>query len=162
MYGAMERVKSNNPEFRAIEGYNRLMFSDGAGIDIMGNKIDSIFTDKADETERLIAAFLLRHDSLDDDLKFWNEVGGHLSELDIVVRLTAYCENNRCVEAVKKNPGKAHFTVLEYGGVLDMQAVIGADAAGEFRLRGNRPGRIEWRDETATPFDIAMSMVLRQ
>jgi len=162
LFGAMERLKSKNPKLRAIESYNRLVFSDGAGIDVMGNKVDSVFTGETDETERYVAAFLLRNESLKDDLKFWNEVGSRLPELGIVVRLTAYCENDRCIEAVRKNPDMARFTVLEYGGAVDMQAVIGADAAGEFWLRGNGSKRIKWRDEILTPHDISMSIGLTQ
>jgi hypothetical protein len=151
-------VKSNNPEPKAIERYNRVVFSDGSGIDVMGNKIESVLTSETGETERFVAAFLLRYDSLNDDLNFWNEVGNYLSELDLIVRLTAYCENDRCIEAFRKNPDMAHFTVLEYGGAMDMHSVIGADEAGEFWLRGNRFRRINWRDEIMTPVDIAMSI----
>ena len=155
LFGAIEQMKSNNPETGAIENYNRLVFSDGAGIDVMGNKIDSVFTSESDETERFVAAFLLRYNSLNDDLKFWNEVRSHLSEFDIDVRLTAYCENDRCIETVRKNPDMAHFSVLEYGGIVDMQAIVSTDAAGGFWLRGNRFRRTKWRDETMTPYEVA-------
>jgi hypothetical protein len=162
LYDVVEDMKSRNPEPRAIESYNRLVFSDGDGIDVMGNKIDSVFTDKTDETERFAMAFLLRYDNLEYDLKFWNEVSSHLSEYNTVVRLTAYCENSRCIEAVKNNTGKAHFTVLEYGGILDMQAVIGADVEGELWLRGNVLRKIKWRDGAITPLGAVMSMGLKQ
>lgn len=69
LWGVMERVKSKNSEPKTIEVYNSLMFSDGAGIDVMGNKVDSVFTGETDESERYVAAFLLRYNSLEDDLK---------------------------------------------------------------------------------------------
>jgi len=159
LYGIMKQVESNNPELKAIENDNNLIFSDGAGIDFMGNKIDSFLENKADEDERFVVAFLLRYNSLDADLKFWNEVKGYLSEPD-TIRLTAYCENNKCVEAIRINPDKVHFPVLEYGEASDMQAVIAADANGEFYLQGSRFRKIKWRNEILEPFDIAMSIGL--
>jgi len=76
--------------------------------------------------------------------------------------LTAYCENGQCVETIRKNPSVVNFTVLEYGGVIDMQSVIGADVTGEFWLRGNRIRKIKWRDKVLTPFDVVMSIGTRQ
>jgi len=159
--GIMQQIEANNPELKAIEDNKNLVFADGAGIDVMGNEIDSIFAAKPDGVERSVAAFLLRYNTLDADLEFWTEVNSHLSGLD-TIRLTAYCENARCVETVRNKPDSARFTVLEYGGAVDMQAVIGADAIGEFWLRGNEFKKINWRDGNQTPFDIAMSIGLRQ
>jgi len=161
LFNAMKRTESNSPVLKEIANNNNLSFSGGAGMDIMGNNVHSAFANTTDETERKVVAFLLRHNSLDADLRFWNEVNSHLSGLDSI-RLTAYCENDRCTETIRKSPDAAHFTVLEYGGVIDMQAVIGADTAGEFWLRGNGARRIKWRNETLTPFDIAMKIGLGQ
>lgn len=158
LFGIMKQTQTSSPELKEIEENNRLMFSDGAGIDIMGNKIDSIFTNRLDETVRFVAAFLLRYDSLDSDLKFWNEVSSHLSELDIDVKLTAYCENERCIEYLKRNPNQANFTVLEYGGIVDIQAVIGADMTGTCWVRGNRYKRMKWRDGVQSPLDVSMNI----
>ena len=157
----MKQVESTNPELKIIESYNRLVFSDGTGIDIMGKYVDSVLANNADQVERFVVAFLLRQGSLDSDLRFWNEVNNYLSGLDTtIVKLIAYCENGQCVEDIKKNPDRADFPVLEYGEVSDMQAVISADIAGEFWLRGNSYKKIKWRDENLTPFDIAMSIGL--
>jgi len=161
LFDTMKYVESNNPELKIIENNNNIAFSDGAGIDVMGNNVYSVFSDKADGIEKSVAAFLLRYDSLDADLQFWNEVSNHLSGIDNI-RLTAYCENDRCVEAVRKKTDMVDFTVLEYGEILDMQAVIEADAVGEFCLRKNRFKRINWRDGIQKPFDVAMSIGLGQ
>ena len=159
LFGVTKQAELNNSVREAIEDGNGPVFSDGAGINVMGQKIDSI--NKTAGSERIVAAFLLRYDGLDADLNFWNEVNQNLLEPDFV-RLTAYCENKQCVEAIRKNPDRAHFTVLEYGEVVDMQAVLGADSGGEFWLRGNSARKINWRYGTSTPFDIAMSIGLSQ
>jgi hypothetical protein len=160
LYGLMERAKSNNPDLIRIERNNSLMFMSGAGIDIMGNEIESIILNNQDESEVFVAAFLLRYNSLEVDLAFWNEISSHLSEPN-AVRLTAYCENVQCIETVRKNPDMARFTILEYGAVTDMQAVINADANGELWLRGDRTmKKIRWRDEMLTPYNIVNSMKL--
>jgi len=155
LFGVMKQLESNNPGRDAIEANNSLVFTGGAGMDIMGNMVNSVFTNKSDESERIVAAFLIRYNSLDADLKFWNEVNSHLSGLD-TIRLTAYCENIKCIDAIRNNPEKLHFIILEYGGAMDMQSIINADAAGEFWLRGDRPARINWRDGDLTPLNIAM------
>jgi len=160
LFNTMEHMKLKSPELRAIENYYRLVFSHGTGIDVMGNKIDSILAHETKGGERSVVAFLLRNKTLDADLQFWNEVNRHLSELD-TVRLTAYCENYRCVEVIRKNPEMAHFPVIEYGLVGDMQALIGADDDGEFWFRGNRFEKINWRDGSRMPIDIAMHIGLR-
>jgi len=162
-FGVMKQMESNNLELKAIESNNNMVFLDGAGVDIMGNEIDSVFTDKTEGVRRSRVAFLLRYNSLEVDLEFWNEVGSLLSKLDAVpVRLTAYCENGQCVEAIRKNPDVANFTVLEYGEVVDMQAMLGADAVGEFWLIGSGFKKINWRDGTQRPVDIAISIGMRQ
>jgi len=161
LFGVMKKVELDNPERKAIESYNSMVFISGAGIDVKGNYIDSVLTNQTDDKERYVIAFLLRYNSLDTDIHFWNEVNNHLSSLDnVIVRLIAYCEHFRCVEAIRVNPSAVNIPVLEYGEVSDMQAVIGADVKGEFWLRGNRNKKIKWRDHNLTPFDIAMSIGL--
>ena len=157
LFNAIGQIKSNSPELKAIESSNNLVFSGGMGIDIMGNYIDSISVNKMDEAGGFVVAFLLRYNSLSADLQFWNEVNSHLSGYDNM-KLTAYCENDRCIEAIKKNQETVHFTVLEYGIVGDMQALIDADMAGEFWLLGNVYKKINWRDDNIKPTDIAISI----
>jgi len=159
MFSVMKQAKLNNPDTKTIERADSLVFTSGAGIDVMGDKVDSIFADKADEASGSVAAFLLRYDSLDSDMEFWNEVGSHLSEPD-TTRFVAYCENDRCIEAIRKKTEHSRFTVLEYGAVIDMQAAIGADITGEFWMRGRRTIKIKWRDDVLTPVDIARSIEL--
>ena len=161
MFDVMKRIESSHPELvRQIENNNKLGFMGGTGIDTMGHVIESAVVNGSDETRRrYIAGFLLRNNSLDSDVKFWNEVNNHLSELDTVsVNLTAYCENDRCIDTIKKNPGIAHFSVMEYGGVVDMQAILNADADGEFWLSGKGLRKIKWRDGVQAPIDIAVEM----
>lgn len=154
LFGLMKKAESNNINQKRVERNNDLVFASGAGIDIFGNEIEPFLVNNRDGTEAFAVAFLLRHDSLDNDLKFWNEAASLLSELD-TVRLTAYCDDARCVEAVRKNPDMARFTILEYGAVVDMQAVFNSDANGEFCLRGDRTlKKIKWRDGTLTLNDI--------
>jgi len=161
LFNVMKQVELNSPGQKTIEGNNALVFSEGVGIDVVGNRVDSILVNKTDKIERFVAAFLLRCDSLDADLKFWNDVNSYLSKSDII-RLTAYCENEQCIETVRKNLDTIHITVLEYGGVIDMQSIISVDAVGEFWLRGNKIRRIKWRDNNLTPFDIAKNIGLEQ
>ena len=159
LFGVMKQTESDNPELKEIESNNSLVFSYGTGIDVTGNKIDSYITNSMDDVVINIVAFFLRYDSLDADLMFWNEVGSYLAELD-TVKLIAYCESVLCIEAVKRNPDIAHFTVLEYGNVIDMQAIVNADMAGEFWLRGTK--RVKWRDGAKTPFDVSQNIRLGQ
>jgi len=159
LFDNMKQVELNSPERKSIENFNRLVFSDGAGIDVMGNYIDSVLTNKVDGEESFVAAFLLRYNSLDSDLIFWNEVKKHLFDLDVAtVRLIAYCENSQCVEAIRENPNVTSIPILEYGEVSDMQAVISADATGDFWLFGKQYKKIEWRNADLSPFDIATSI----
>jgi len=161
LFDIKKQVELHSPELKDIESNNRLVFSDGSGIDIMENEIYSAFEDKTVGIKQNVIAFLLRYKSLEADVKFWNEVNSILSEHDTVhVRMIAYCENSRCIEALRKNPETVHFTVLEYGGILDMQAVIAADKDGELWLLGSGVKKIRWRDEIQTPFDVAMSIGL--
>jgi len=154
LFGLMKKAKTESTNQIRIERSNNLLYVNGAGIDISGNKIESILVNSVDEVKVMVAAFLLRHDSLNADLKFWNEVGSQLAGFD-AVRLTAYCEDARCVETVRKNPDMAHVTIMEYGFVVDMQAVSSADADGMFWLRINRNFmKIKWRDKNLTPYDI--------
>jgi len=163
LFDIKKQVELNSPELKEIEKYSRLVFSDGSGIDIMGNKIYSINEDRAVELKQSIVAFHLRYNSLEDDVKFWNEVNSFLLKFDAVsVRMTAYCENTRCIEALRNNQVDAHFTILEYGGILDMQSVISADIGGAFWLLGNGVKKIKWRDENQKPIDVAISIGLKQ
>jgi hypothetical protein len=150
LFDKVKQMQSNSVEF----AYNDLFFSEGAGIDVMGNKIESIAVNMRDGTSKGIAAFLLRNDTIDDDIMFWNEVYDNLSAISMT-RLIGYCENDKCIEFIKKNPDKVHFTVLEYGGVVDMQAVIRADVKDEFWLNEQKSQKtIKWRNGMASPIEI--------
>ena len=156
LLGIMKQFEMNNPEIKAIDSYNRLVFLDGKGIDIMGNYVDSVLLNNTDGVEKFIIAFLVRENSVDKDLQFWNEVNGYLSNIDVVnISMIAYCENNQCIDYIRNNSNANNISVLEYGEVSDMQAVISADTNGEFWLRGNRFKRSKWRDENLSPLDIA-------
>lgn len=168
LHTKIEHVKLTSSKLKTIEADNRFVPVDGTtGIDVMGVKLES-----AKKDAKGIVAFLLRNNTLDADLQFWNEVHNYLTELSAVL-LTAYCENDRCVEAIRKNPSVAHFSVLEYGLVGDMQAIIAADENGEYWAGSNSAvengdllkrvtgfTKINWRDGSVTPFDIAMRIGL--
>ena len=108
-----------------------------------------------------IVAFLLRYDSLDADLKFWNDVNEYLLKYKNI-KMLGYCENEQCVNAIKLNSSAAHFSILEYGTVADMQAIIAADASGEFWVRKNEAKKIKWRNRVLTPKNIAISIGVEQ
>jgi len=125
LFNVIEQIKSNSPEHRMINTFHSIEFSNGAGMDVLGNRIYSIFTEEIDEVEKYAVAFLLRDNSLDDDLIFWNEVVIQLLKLNnVTTRLTAYCENEKCNDIIRKKQDAVNFTVLEYGVVGDMQAVF--------------------------------------
>lgn len=173
LHTKVEHLKSTSSKLKTIEAYKRKVLSYGIdGIDVFGAKIESGYTNNNDGNEKGIAAFLLRNDTLDADLRFWNEVNSYFTDHD-AVRLVSYCENERCVETIRKNPNVAHFSVLEYGLVGDMQAIIGADESGECWVQSNKSDenvslltritgftKITWRDGNVTPFDIAIRMGL--
>jgi hypothetical protein len=158
LFGTMRNVETSSSTAKLIESSNNQIFLDGVGIDIMGNNIYSNTVEEIGKTKKTVIAFLLQYESLNDDLKFWNEVGDRLTNAN--TRLVAYCENEQCVEVIKKNPLKAHFQVLEYGEITDMQAIISADANGEFWLINSQNDRIKlnWRDGILTPNEIARSI----
>lgn len=156
LFDVMKQIKLNNHELKEIDSHKNTVFSNGSGIDIAGNEIDAI--DVSKELSKGVAAFLLRSKNVDADIKFWNEVNDNLSELD-EIRLTGYCEDEKCIESVKKNPNKAKFIILEYGETTDMQAIINADENDEFWLIGfGNSEKIKWHDGIITPLDIVRSI----
>ena len=158
LFGIFEQVKSSNSELKKIKNYNGFIFSDGEGVDIIGNEITSILINNKEESENFVFAFLLRFESLDADIEFWNEVSSYFLKKDNV-RFIAYCENYKCVESIKNKPDITHFIVLEYGEVKDMQAVLSADESGAFWLRGKGIGKkIAWRDKVISSLDISRSI----
>jgi len=158
LYNAMKSIESRNIISKSIE--DRLTFLSGSGIDVMGNMIEPVMENEVDISGNGVIAFLLRHSSLDADIKFWNEVSGIITESNIV-QLIAYCENVQCVDAIKKEPDKIRFPVLEYGEIIDMQAINAADKNGEYWLigLGGRSRKIKWRDGVLIPDDIVWSML---
>jgi hypothetical protein len=158
LFDAMVEAETNSPAMKLVESDNNLVFMDGAGIDIMGNIVNHYSSEK-DETEKYIIAFLLRYGNLNDDLKFWNEVGDYLTKTN-TAKLVAYCDSEQCIEIIKKNPLQNSFQVLEYGEIADMQAIINADANGEFWLVNPKGESIKlnWRDKILTPTEIARSI----
>ena len=157
LHGIMKQEESRNTRLK--HNRNNTTFMSGSGIDVIGNSVDSIKVKETTSLGRNKVAFLLRYSSLDADLQFWNEVRGLLLNNDDV-QLVAYCENTHCVDVIKNKPDMADFTVLEYGEIVDIQAVLNVDANGEFWLLGKNTKKIKWRDESKTPFDIALSIGL--
>ena len=171
LHHKIELIKSTSSILKDIERYDQRMIFDGnAGIDVFGNKIESI---NKNHKEDIMVAFILRIGTLDSDLQFWNAVNGYLTDLD-TVRMTAYCENDRCAEAIRKN-NIVDFSIVEYGTIEDMQAMINADRNGQCLLRSKKAydgadlfiqgtgfTKINWRDGNVSPFEIAMRISMAQ
>ena len=156
----IDSIAINNSDQAEEEVQNDLLHQIDESIQQKLEAIDNSTSLIDDNDQKIgVVAFLLRYDSLDTDLVFWNNVNNYLSKFGNV-RLTAYCGNDRCIEAIKMTPSIANFTVLEYGEAMDMQAVIGADENGEFWLRGKVSKKVHWRNDIMTPYDIAMTIGL--
>jgi hypothetical protein len=155
LFDTLQYVESNSPELKMIRDYKNLVFISGAGIDVMGNNIDAMDVSGNVGVNKGASAFLLRSGTVNADMKFWNEVSNNLPASN-EIRLIGYCEDSKCIEFIKNNLDKVNFTILEYGEVVDMQAVISADGADEFWLVefGNRE-KVKWHDGSVSPLTIA-------
>lgn len=141
LLGRMQEFRFD-PRQEAIEASGQLLFTNATGIDIGGNRVDPA---QIPNTNRCMA-FLLRNTSLRADLNFWDNVASLLPK-GSGVRLIGYCDGSACVEGVKNDLRLADFPVIAYGDVVDSQALLNADAAGNFLLTDihHQPRSIEWR-----------------
>lgn len=145
-----------DPVQMAADANSRLPFTDGIGIDSLGQRIDPA---RFSGINRVVV-FLLRSGSLDLDLKFWNSVGSLLPN-GSGVELIGYCDGNACIEALEKNPLSMEFPVITYGEALDSQALLNADLEGNFLLaeKGKYARTIGWRGSGRTADDVARSIL---
>ena len=141
-----------------IESNKRLLFVDGAGIDVRGELVNSKATS---ETKRVVA-FLLRESTATQDVEFWRDVERMLPK-NSGVRLVAYCDGSACAKIVRELSLSSSFPVILYGELIDSQAVLNADTEGAFVLKerdkSNRVRAIRWRDVHQRSEDIVRRVV---
>jgi hypothetical protein len=119
------------------------------GIDVLGNVVFPVPPHDA----RYFAAFVLRDASIRDDLNFWRGVAGSLSKRS-GVRLVAYCDGTACAQTIRNSPQSTDFPVIVYGETVGSQALLNADARGNFLLLDRQRhmlGPIAWRTPGQTP-----------
>ncbi len=142
-----------------IETNKRLRFADASGIDVWGERVNPL---QVRGTNGIIA-FLLRNASLGRDLRFWQEVSGLIPKGSGIC-LVGYCDGSACAEAMRNNPLSGEFPIIEYGEIIDSQALINADMEGAFIMvvkDKNVPSEtrvIRWRDLGQTPASLVRSI----
>lgn len=110
---------------QAVSTNERLLYTAAPGIDVRGQTVDLARGTSANR----IAAFVLRTSNLAQDLGTWREVAGALPK-ESGIALVGYCDGSACAERVRINANPLPFPVIAYGEVVDLQAMLNADAAG--------------------------------
>ena len=136
-------------ERSAIDLNQRLRLLDGRGVGVQGDHIDLGPHAKGEK----LVAFLLRQETLLEDLKFWREVGRRLAPFSRV-RLLAYCDGTACARTVTAHLVDGDFRVIAYGEVVGSQAVFNADLQGRFVI-AREPAGVPWREPGIRPADVA-------
>jgi hypothetical protein len=112
-----------------------------SGVDVWGQ----LRYERLPANAKRFVLFGLRHATLREDLRFWEEISSRLAA-ESSVHLVAYCDGGACARAVARQ--KVAFAVMQYGEAVTVQAVLNADATGQSILADGsmRPLRpVSWR-----------------
>lgn len=122
------------------------------GVDVSGRLLTPAATPEVDR----VVTFLLRADSLGDDLATWREVANRVSD-HRGVRLIGFCDGSQCAHYVRTAAQPLGFTIMMYGEVVDLQAVLNADALAQCLVQkaSSEPFGVVWRQEGLTPEQIS-------
>jgi hypothetical protein len=139
-----------------LTNQNKMMrVSELDGVDTDGQQIKAIV-----KKQRKTLAFVLHSDTLTNDLEFWNDTANLLaSQTD--VGIIGFCDSRQCDQALMGYAKRA-FPVASYGEVMDVEALINADAEGKAILSINGKAdaeRIAWRFGASSPGGIAKELM---
>lgn len=126
-----------------------------SGIDIYGKQVVA----SSLGAKRNIV-FLLRNESLQNDLNYWSHVKT-LLDSNKEIGLVGYCDSQLCAESMRKGPSLA-FPVLAFGEAASIQAVANADANGEAILKKvgtPSQSKISWRGAENYPQRVAQEAI---
>jgi hypothetical protein len=94
---------------------------------------------------------------------FWSLVSG-LIATHSGVRIVAYCEGKQCLASLDRMRQEVPFTVIGYAGMIDAQAILNADARGEFVIKDlaefGSSSRVKWRETGQTPVSRTIALLL--
>lgn len=136
----------------AIAANQRLRFTAGRGLNSRGGRLDR----EGRPTAKRVVGFLLRDETLGEDIAYWQEIARQLPP-DSSVELIGYCERSNCEGRVQPSAlTAAAFRIMAYGEVVDSQAVLNADGDGKFVVAG-QAGSV-WRQLDTTPAAVAKEL----
>ena len=145
------------PENEAIAARENLgiVYAQPSGVSVYGKQIirSSLGTKKS-------LVFLLRSESLQNDLSYWGRVG-MLLDSHKEIGLAGYCDSQQCAESIRKMQPLA-FPVLEFGEATSIQAVVNADAGGNAILKDvgtYLQSNILWRAAESSPQEAAQEAI---
>ncbi len=135
-----------------------LVYVKPTGIDISGRHFFPA-TSSADDSAWYVA-FLLRTNSLAQDLDFWNRVARQLQNHK-QIHLVGYCDDERCADRVRQMQTPM-FPVISHSDPIDIQAVLNADAEGKAIRKRPPPialSNIAWRGLNDTAEHTAQDLI---
>ena len=95
-----------------------------------------------------VTAFVLRGQTLSDDLTVWVQVENALPRQS-GIQLVAYCDGRDCLTSMSAGRARPPFPVVGYAALIDAQAILNADFRGAClvkELANSRPAkRVTWR-----------------
>jgi hypothetical protein len=142
------RLQPDRQQFLATAN-ERLALHSVTGIDTSGQLVNKIIVPG---TKRFMV-FGLRNSNLAEDLSFWSNAAA-LVHKDGGISFVGFCDSKACVEAVRSNYQSLRFPVIAYGEAVSSQALLNADAEGNFILLdgGLRTiSTMQWRQPGLTP-----------
>jgi hypothetical protein len=136
-----------------VQANQRLRFTRGIGVTIDNRLVDLTVASQKKRT----VAFVLRNRSLAEDLAFWRDMAELLRPVPSL-RLVGYCDSAACVSSARAVVDGGRLDILAYGEVVDTQAVLNADAHGDFIVGSAATSEvtmINWRYPMRQARDIA-------
>jgi hypothetical protein len=129
------------------------------GVDVSGRPRFELQPAKA----KRFVLFGLRSATVSEELRIWDSLASHLVN-EPNVYLIAYCDGVACASAVSRTHPSSTLAVLAYGEPITVQAVLNADAKGQFLVVDGalRPLRsVSWRGPDRGTLDILAREVLK-
>jgi hypothetical protein len=144
-------------ERRLAEKNDDMLVTFASGVDVWGR----IASEELPSGVTRVAVFVLRSSTIQDDIETWSRVAESLTA-EHAVQVVGYCDSMRCAEFVRRSSPPPPFAVIEYGQAGSAQAVVNADAKGEFALLDGRAielRRIQWRRPALAAADIVKEVL---
>ena len=148
MFALRARVQSQHTTAAKNEF---IVFRDANGTDIYGK---SFLSSTAPGTVQI--AFLLRDETLSEDLAFWYNVSRSLLGAK-AYELVGFCDGDACSKRAAQDSRARAFRIIQYGEVVSAQALANADVKDSCILSPtsrSRESNLRWRNTNATPASI--------